>query len=64
MRRAELKLIYQELRRRRDQQGLKDPVLPTLPNRKRIYQTVEEEQAERQRVVEEKTKVLFLSVLT
>jgi len=62
MRRAELKLIYQELRRRRDQQGLKDPVLPTLPNRKRIYQTVEEEQAERQRVVEEKTKV-FRSLL-
>jgi len=57
MKRADLQVVYEELRRRRAEQGLKNPVSPTLPNRKRIYQTVEEEQAERQRVVEEKLKV-------
>lgn len=53
----ERKEARKELRRRLAEQGLKSPERPTLPNRKSELRTEEEEQAERQKVVEEQLKV-------
>jgi hypothetical protein len=54
----EKKKARKELKKRQAEEGLKKLAKPTLPNAKSPYKTVEQEQEERQKVVEAHLKVL------